>query len=67
MIFMGFETLPWACRFTEWSRKATVLGTKGDILAAVTPPPKFPAAFAVLQGLLGVFPKRRGKPEQSGH
>ena len=27
-IFMGFETLPWACRFTEWGRKATVLGTK---------------------------------------
>ena len=21
-IFVGFETLPWACRFTEWGRKA---------------------------------------------
>merc|ERR1712050_372056 len=29
MIFMGFEPLPWACRFTDWGRKATILGTKG--------------------------------------
>ena len=24
---------PWACRFTEWGKKATVLGTKNNILA----------------------------------
>ena len=28
MVFVGFETLPWACRFTEWGRRATILGTK---------------------------------------
>jgi len=28
MVFVGFETLPWACRFSEWGRKATILGTK---------------------------------------
>merc|ERR1719160_649923 len=38
MIFVGFETLPWACRATEWGRKAIILGTKNTILAATTPP-----------------------------
>jgi len=56
MIFVGFETLPWACRFTEWGRRATVLGTKENILAAVTPPSKARKALAALQGCLGVFP-----------
>lgn len=56
MIFVGFETLPWACRFSEWGRKATILGTKGGILAAVTPPEKAPKALGTLQGLLGAFP-----------
>merc|ERR1740121_1077803 len=66
MIFMGFETLPWACRFTEWGRKATILGTKGSILAAVTPPSKFSAAFAIMQGLLGVFPNVAESPNNLG-
>merc|ERR1719217_1292199 len=35
MTFVGFETLPWACRFTEWGQSATILGTKQSILAAV--------------------------------
>lgn len=56
MVFVGFETLPWACRFTEWGRKATVLGTKGSILAAVTPTDKAKNALGTLQGLLGAFP-----------
>jgi len=56
MIFVGFETLPWACRFSEWGRKATILGTKNSILAAVTPPEKSRKALSKLQGLLGVFP-----------
>jgi 2,3-bisphosphoglycerate-dependent phosphoglycerate mutase len=66
MIFVGFETLPWACRFTEWGRKATVLGTKGSILAAVTPPSRRPFAFSVLQGLLGVFPNVTESPNNLG-
>jgi len=65
-IFVGFETLPWACRFTEWGRKATVLGTKGSILAAVTPPEKTPKAFAALQGMLGVFPHVAYSPNNLG-
>mmetsp|Transcript_26497 Transcript_26497/g.61256 ORF Transcript_26497/g.61256 Transcript_26497/m.61256 type:complete len:420 (-) Transcript_26497:134-1393(-) len=56
MIFVGFETLPWACRFSEWGRKATILGTKNSILAAVTPPSAKAKALGTLQGLLGVFP-----------
>ena len=24
----AFETLPWACRFNDWGKTATVLGTK---------------------------------------
>ena len=47
-VFMGFETLPWARRFTELGKKATILGTKGDILAAVTLPNKLSAAFAFM-------------------
>lgn len=56
MVFVGFETLPWACRFSEWGKKATILGTKGSILAAVTPPSKSRKALGTLQGLLGAFP-----------
>lgn len=66
MIFVGFETLPWACRFTEWGKKAKVLGTKGNILAAVTPPSKRAVAFAKLQGLLGVFPAVEESPNNLG-
>jgi len=65
-IFMGFETLPWACRFTEWGRKASILGTKGGILAAVTPPEKTPFAYAIMQGLLGVFPHVTESPNNLG-
>ena len=25
---VAFETLPWACRFNDWGKTATVLGTK---------------------------------------
>merc|ERR1719401_1430287 len=35
---VAFETLPWACRFNEWGKTATVLGTKETIGAAVVPP-----------------------------
>merc|ERR1719498_369445 len=66
MIFVGFETLPWACRFTDWGRKATILGTKENILAAVTPPSKARKAIAALQGLLGVFPCVDESPNNFG-
>jgi len=64
--FVGFETLPWACRFTEWGKRATILGTKGSILAAVTPESESERALAVLQGLLGVFPRVLKSPNNLG-
>lgn len=66
MIFCGFETLPWACRFTEWGKKATILGTKNNILAAVTPDSKTSAALGKLQGLLGVNPYVMPSPNNLG-
>jgi len=66
MIFVGFETLPWACRATEWGRKATILGTKNSILAAVTPPSAKSKALGTLQGLLGPFPLIIDSPNNLG-
>merc|ERR1719158_502284 len=66
LAFVGFETLPWACRFTEWGKRATILGTKGSILAAVTPPSEADRALATLQGLLGVFPQIQKSPNNLG-
>jgi len=66
MTFVGFETLPWACRFTEWGKKATILGTKNNILAAVTPTSKKDRALHCLQGLLGVFPCIQSSPNNLG-
>mmetsp|Transcript_43497 Transcript_43497/g.131605 ORF Transcript_43497/g.131605 Transcript_43497/m.131605 type:complete len:417 (-) Transcript_43497:66-1316(-) len=66
MVFVGFETLPWACRFSEWGRKATILGTKNSILAAVTPPSAKAKALGTLQGLLGVFPLIIESPNNLG-
>jgi len=64
--FVGFETLPWACRFTDWGKCATVLGTKGSILAAVTPEKESDRALATMQGLLGVFPRISRSPNNLG-
>mmetsp|Transcript_77465 Transcript_77465/g.136635 ORF Transcript_77465/g.136635 Transcript_77465/m.136635 type:complete len:411 (-) Transcript_77465:167-1399(-) len=66
LAFVGFETLPWACRFTEWGKRATILGTKGSILAAVTPESESTRALGVLQGLLGVFPAITKSPNNLG-
>lgn len=66
MVFVGFETLPWACRFTEWGKKATILGTKNSILAAVTPPSAKARALGTLQGLLGAFPLIIESPNNLG-
>jgi len=66
MIFVGFETLPWACRFSEWGKKATILGTKAQILASVTPPSKTDKALKTLQGLLGVYPMIINSPNNLG-
>merc|ERR1719410_2030072 len=66
MIFCGFETLPWACRFTEWGRKATILGIKNSIIGAVTPPSKKTQALATLQGLVGVTPWLQESPNNLG-
>lgn len=55
---VAFETLPWACRFVEWGKTATVLGTKETIGAAVVPPAGMTKMEVILklQGLLGVQP-----------
>lgn len=66
MIFCGFETLPWACRFTEWGKKATILGIKNSIIGAVTPPSKTTYALATLQGLVGVTPWLQESPNNLG-
>jgi len=66
LAFVGFETLPWACRFTEWGKRATILGTKGSILAAVTPESEASRAISMLQGLLGVFPAIQKSPNNLG-
>jgi len=66
MIFCGFETLPWACRFTEWGRKATILGIKNAIIGAVTPLSKSTQALATLQGLVGVMPWLQESPNNLG-
>eukprot|EP00931_Biecheleriopsis_adriatica_P046431 TRINITY_DN2665_c1_g1_i6.p1 TRINITY_DN2665_c1_g1~~TRINITY_DN2665_c1_g1_i6.p1 ORF type:complete len:417 (-),score=110.60 TRINITY_DN2665_c1_g1_i6:66-1316(-) len=66
MVFVGFETLPWACRATDWGRKATILGTKNSILAAVTPVDQKAKALGTLQGLLGPFPLIIESPNNLG-
>eukprot|EP00933_Yihiella_yeosuensis_P052026 TRINITY_DN50000_c0_g1_i1.p1 TRINITY_DN50000_c0_g1~~TRINITY_DN50000_c0_g1_i1.p1 ORF type:complete len:408 (+),score=102.62 TRINITY_DN50000_c0_g1_i1:86-1309(+) len=55
---VAFETLPWACRFNDWGKTATVLGTKETIGAAVIPPAGKTSMEVILklQGLLGVEP-----------
>jgi len=55
---VAFETLPWACRFNDWGKTATVLGTKETIGAAVVPPEGKTKMEVILklQGLLGVQP-----------
>merc|ERR1719327_1001482 len=66
LAFVGFETLPWACRFTEWGKPATILGTKQSILAAVTPASKTADSLGKLQGLFGVFPRVLKSPNNLG-
>ena len=56
LAFVGFETLPWACRFTEWGKRATILGTKGQILAAVTPETESTTCYCHLARLVGCLP-----------
>lgn len=55
---VAFETLPWACRFNEWGKTSTVLGTKEAVGAAVVPPVGKSSTEVILklQGLLGVEP-----------
>ena len=56
---MSFESLPWACRITEFGKSAEVLGTKGTLVGAVQlghpPPPEDPTAM--VQSILGELPK----------
>lgn len=57
---MNFESLPWACRITEFGAKCEVLGTKETLLGALkegegVAPQKDPVS--TLQYLLGPLPK----------
>ena len=55
---LSFESLPWACRITEFGKSAEVLGTKGTLMGAsipgATPPPE--DATGMLQMCLGSLP-----------
>lgn len=53
-----FETLPWACRISDWGSTSIVLGTKETIGAAIVPPAGKTRMEVILtlQGLLGVQP-----------
>lgn len=66
MVFVGIDTLPWACRFTEWGRRVQVLGIKPSVLAAVTPAHASKKALAALQGLFGVLPYVQESPSNLG-
>lgn len=57
---MNFESLPWACRLSEFGRKCEVLGTKETLVGAMqvgsdAPPKKEPVTS--LQYLLGGVPR----------
>ena len=60
IVFVGCETLRWACRFTEWGRRNTFLGAKENISAAVTPPlTEVNVHSQHSRDSVGVFPKNR--------
>ena len=56
---MSFESLPWACRMTDFGKAAEVLGTKGSLTGAVLPshPPAAIDPIEQLQKVLGPAPK----------
>jgi hypothetical protein len=51
MIFCGYEALPWTIRMIEWGRKACIIGTQNEILAAVVPQTAAGEALETLQSL----------------
>ena len=56
---ISFESLPWACRITEFGKSAEVLGAKKSLVGSIQygnpRPPQ--DACAMMQGLLGQNPK----------
>ena len=56
---LNFESLPWACRMTQFGMRAEVIGTKqalvGAVLVGSTPSPS--DATAMLQSTLGAKPE----------
>ena len=54
----ALETLPWACRITEYGKSVEVLGTKKEVDVVITPKQgeSVEAVLEVIQGLVGRLP-----------
>jgi MFS family permease len=63
VIFCGYEALPWTTRITEWGRKACIIGTQDEILAAVVPRTAAGQAIRTLRSLeiLGIANVKAGQ------
>ena len=57
IVIVGFEILPWACRFTEWAVALRFSARWRTSWRPWRPPTEAKRALSALQGLLGVFPK----------
>jgi hypothetical protein len=53
-ILFGLQTLPWACRITQYGREVTILGTKKQVDIAIEPPALESEIAATLEDLLNV-------------
>jgi hypothetical protein len=53
-VVFGLQTLPWACRITEYGREVTILGTKKRVDLAIEPLAQAPEVGAILADLLGL-------------
>lgn len=54
MVTFGMETLPWACRLSEYATTVDILGTKRSLHVAVWPPP-------AAEGIVGFFSRALGE------
>lgn len=53
-VVFGLQTLPWACRISQWGLRAEVLGIKAAVDLAVRPPQAAAEAARALAGLFAV-------------
>jgi MFS family permease len=65
--FCGYEALPWATRVTERGRKACIIGTQDEIMAAVVPQTAAGQVMHALQSLdiLGISDVKAGRSVRS--